>query len=243
MLLQDVLLYNIGSIYDYHNLKRKLDNGSLIITDIGIEVTWKDITDDHLKYLSGVRVICLNGPDTPECYPYKDGCNKITDRGLQYLKYTHSIDLSFCTGFTDDGLKHFKHVRELDLDHCCHITDRGLENLINALDKPKQLDRINLRGDFRITDNGLQYLKNVKEVWVESAFITDDSLRYFENAKKVVLISCDTITNDGIGRLKNITDICFVSCKNITVDCLEYLENVQSFDITRWQYYTKNYKN
>src|SRR5438874_9671760 len=53
---------------------------------------------------------------------------KITDKGLEYLKDVHTIDLSFCNQITDKGLEYLKGVHTINFD-CNQITDKGLEYL------------------------------------------------------------------------------------------------------------------
>src|SRR5438132_1324240 len=57
------------------------------------------------------------------------GCNKITDKGLEYLKGGHTIYLSGCNKITDNGLEYLKGGHIIDLSGCYQITDKGLEYL------------------------------------------------------------------------------------------------------------------
>src|SRR5438552_2356538 len=80
--------------------------------------------------------------------------NAITDKGLEYLKGVHTIDLTFCNKITDNGLEYLKGVHTIYLGGCKKITDKGLEYL-------KGVYTINLRYCNQITDKGLEYLKGV----------------------------------------------------------------------------------
>jgi hypothetical protein len=94
------------------------------------------ITNDDLKYLSGVHTIDL----------YE--CTSITDNGLKYLSGVHTIDLSRCYFITDTGLKYLSGVHTIDLYSCNLITDNGLKYLSDA-------HTINLYYCQLITDAGI----------------------------------------------------------------------------------------
>ena len=81
--------------------------------------------------------------------------NKITDKGLEYLKDVHIINLNWCYQITDKGLEYLKGVHTIDLTYCNKITDKGLEYL-------KGVHTINLTYCNKITDKGLEYLKGAK---------------------------------------------------------------------------------
>ena len=53
----------------------------------------------------------------------------ITDKGLQYFKGVHTINLSDCDQITDGGLEYLKGVHTINLNGCNKITDKGLEYL------------------------------------------------------------------------------------------------------------------
>ena len=78
----------------------------------------------------------------------------ITDKGLEYLKGVHNINL-ISTNITDDGLENFKGYapHTINLRNCQKITDKGLEYL-------KGVHTINLWKCQNITDKGLECLKD-----------------------------------------------------------------------------------
>src|SRR5438874_10325186 len=89
---------------------------------------------------------------------FRINCSKsITDKGLEYLKGVHTIDLYNCNQITDKGLEYLKGVHTIDLYNCNQITDKGLEYL-------KGVHTINLFGCNQITDKGLEYLKGVHTI-------------------------------------------------------------------------------
>ena len=74
---------------------------------------------------------------------------------LRFFKNIYSINLSD-TNITDKGLEYLKGVHIIDLSGCQMITDKGLEYL-------KGVHTINLEST-KITDKGLQYLKGVHTI-------------------------------------------------------------------------------
>ncbi len=52
-------------------------------------------------------------------------CNKITDKGLKYLKGVNKITLSACNKITDTGLKNIKEAHYVNLSYCKRITTYG----------------------------------------------------------------------------------------------------------------------
>ena len=57
--------------------------------------------------------------------------NQITNKGLEYLKGVHTINLDNCNQITDKGLEYLKGVHTIDLSYCNKITDKGLDYSMN----------------------------------------------------------------------------------------------------------------
>src|SRR5439155_216276 len=57
---------------------------------------------------------------------------KITDKGLEYLKGVHTININNCNKITDKGLEYLKGVHTIYIHNCNQITDKGLEYLKGA---------------------------------------------------------------------------------------------------------------
>jgi hypothetical protein len=86
-----------------------------------------------------------------------------------------------------------------------------------------------------ITDAGLAYLSNVKEIDLNMCEnITDAGLAHLENVEKIVLSDCENITDDGLVHLRNVEDINLSNCNNITNDGLAHLRNVKKIDLSNW---------
>src|SRR5580692_11289470 len=86
--------------------------------------------DFHVKFLnSNFDISFKNLPIHNELLYYFNrcnsidlsNCNKITDKGLEYLKGVHTIKLACCNKITDKGLKYLKGVRTIDLFNCIQI--------------------------------------------------------------------------------------------------------------------------
>ena len=60
-----------------------------------------------------------------------DGSN-ISDNDLKYVKYFHSVKLSYCSSITNNGLKYLQNVHNICLWCCNNITNDGLKILTNA---------------------------------------------------------------------------------------------------------------
>ena len=60
------------------------------------------------------------------------GCTKITDKGLEYLKGVHTINLGNVQNITDKGLEYLEGVHTICLNNT-NITDKGLEYLKGSI--------------------------------------------------------------------------------------------------------------
>jgi hypothetical protein len=61
-------------------------------------------------------------------------CDKITDKGLSYLKGIHTLNMDSCRKITDLGLSYISGVNTLDIEDCIGITSTGIASL-NGLQK------------------------------------------------------------------------------------------------------------
>ena len=138
----------------------------------------KNITDAGLEHLRGIHTLNL-----------RDNMN-ITDSGLQYLGGIHTLIIDNSWKITNDGLKYISGVHSLSIRHdACYppgfvhnINDDGLKYLgdnINILNICK----------FNITDEGLKYLGtlpnlNILNYW-HCKRTTENGKQYLKNIKHV----------------------------------------------------------
>lgn len=146
-----------------------------------IDLSYCEVTDDFLKHLVNVRKISL-------C-----GCKRITNNGLKYLNFVHTIDLSECVLISD--LSYLKDVYKINLSCCPLITDNSLKNLIGVT-------IIDLWGAKKVTDEGLKYLKGAQSVELAYCDITDKGLKYLKNVRRISVCCCEGITDEGLKHLK-----------------------------------------
>ncbi|RYG70007.1 hypothetical protein EON64_01315 [archaeon] len=181
------------------------------------------------------------------------GCNKLTDKALEYLademlcassKYAMAatfltLDLSFCTQFTVSGLKPL-------LAKCQVLNDLDLSGLVTTVDDQcvkmvccvcPTLQSLKIRQCLLLTDLAICYIAD--SLWLESLDISGCS-RITDSGIEVLAGACSGLQYLHMNKLKlvSITSLKYVeqSCKGLRLlqcrDCP--LVNFQDIDLSQW---------
>lgn len=126
----------------------------------------------------------------------------------------------------------FRDGKSLDISGIDNIENKDLECLLSF----PQLEVLSLNE--RITDEGLKYvenLKNLRALHLDNTRITNEGLRYIQNLDKLrVLYLSDTkITDNGLKYLENLTnlEILWLNNTGITNEGLKSLQKLPSLGV------------
>ena len=138
---------------------------------------------------------------------------------LTALRSLTSLDLTGCSEITRNGLTHFSlephRIKCLVLDDCARISNQFFSHIVHF----SRLEQLNLRGCFRISDDGIAALRVLKHLrhldislcataqaaklsqqW-ESPTITDAALHTLSRMTQLETLQlegCTTITDEGL---------------------------------------------
>lgn len=161
------------------------------------------ITDSGISSLTKLQCLSLNGNDF------------ITNKCLMNKKYLKILFLKSCF-INDLGLQYIPQIEQLKIPGKC-LTDFGMQFLTN-------IQILILSGECKITDEGLQYIKNIKNFNVR-ANISDKGLTYLPKLSKVGIYSYD-ITPKGFINQSHIIYLCLPG-NNFTDSDLIYFCNLR----------------
>lgn len=164
---------------------------------------WKCIISHYEPHSQFCNLHCpfFNKLHTLECRN-----SLITDSGLKYMPNIKKLILRCQAGYrnyniTNAGLKHIPNIEYLELlglNYSKYITDEGLQYIQNV-------KVLVLSSSKNITDNGLKYLPNIATLVLPSnRDITDEGLKYIPNIRVLILPANIEITDNGIKVLKNL---------------------------------------
>lgn len=134
-------------------------------------------------------------------------CNKISDEGLSKLpEKLQILNISACPKISNDGMKNLPpHLKSLDISRT-DLTDLALQHMSEIKSLTNSLQILNISGCSKITDAGLKYLnefKNLNQLRMESLSISDIGISYLPRKSLLHLniADCFEITAKGISFL------------------------------------------
>ncbi|MBA4118275.1 MAG: hypothetical protein C0514_05190 [Candidatus Puniceispirillum sp.] len=160
-------------------------------------------------------------------------CN-ITDEGVALLKHVKRLDVSWCDHITGATLFAIEAIKYINLSQCTRLASDSLLAL-------KGVKHINLMGCVTITDEDMKNLSDVEVIDVSWTRVTNKGVAYFQNPKEVSLSGC-AITDEGLGSLKNALTIHVSGCASVTDKGVLALEKVTSLNVYMCPGVTQNAK-
>jgi Leucine Rich repeat len=127
-----------------------------------------------------------------------DGCSLSNEQYLQSLTNLKKLTINFTISFPEDCLSNLSNLTCLDV-YCCNW----------------------------ITDTTLSYLDKLKSLTICSDNITNEGLKYLTNIKNLNITSCEQIDDDGLKYLSNVTILNIKYCPKITTLGISYLTNIE----------------
>jgi hypothetical protein len=198
------------------------------------------ITDDDLAYLQNLEK--LDSSDTIDAYlNFADVSEKhaklVAENVKKFARLEYINPVNIDDEFLSKICKYFPNLEVLNL-FGSRITNKGLKIIGENFKKLKDL---NLSSAKKITDDGIFYLSQLKELKnlnlseIFGKNITDTSLEYLKNLnlKKIILENCYT-TNNSLKYLEGYKDLEELNLKNnykVTDDGLFYLRNLKNLEI------------
>lgn len=117
--------------------------------------------------------------------------------------------------------KIFPNIKIVYFPYNTSITDRGLQYL-------KGIQILCLNSNKNITDGGLKYLKGTQSINLDSNInITDGGLKYIKGTQSINLFENRKITDHGLQYLKGIQSLDLTKNENITDQGLHHLKGIQ----------------
>lgn len=192
------------------------------------------VKDEHLKYLSNVKINRLIITIIHN--------NDITNNGLIYLSTGNikGIEMNI-SKITDSGLKYFVNFESVILLDGYHITNFGLRYLSNA----KAVTLINFPN---ITHHGIKYLSLVQKLSINNIELFDlittggrnveidlrhgcnlkrNDLKYFSCVNTVILPRDTTLTSQLMRSLSQTQNIHLIHCNGKIYSIFQYLTQTQ----------------
>lgn len=213
----------------FFNVKKNMDAGFAKIRTIqSIELNECNITSQGIYYLQNVKNLYLENITTMDDESYKHLWNmprlelrnmEITSKGFRYLKHLQYLSLDSCSSITDKdlsylvdipslkfirmhisvGLCYLNKVKKMRLYDCPFILGVHFKNLRNI-----ERIEVDMCESFH-SDDGLYFLRNVKEIYLSSMNITDQGIFYLRNVPTVFIDRLDALnvlSYDGVENLK-----------------------------------------
>jgi Leucine-rich repeat (LRR) protein len=147
----------------------------------------------------------------------------------KYLKFVITCKVKF--KLRDKHLQYFIGVHSLYIfnHYSEHITDEGLKYL-------KGIKNLILSNNQNITDKGLKYLKGIKSLnLLYNKHITDEGLKYLKGIKNLILSNNQNITDKGLKHLIGIESLNLSRNENITDEGLKYLRGIRKLILLKNQ--------
>ena len=229
------------------------------ITDVGVQILHNCsvlrlagcelITDDSVRLFGNCHILDISRCPLVTNASVKmlvncrelnlSGCPLITDQSVIHLAqigHCYKMDLSDCPQITDECVKYLAPCcRELSLRRCKKITDLSAKYIATAgLCEVLHLD------ECKITDQGLIYLKIIRELSLQKCTdITDKGVRALR-CEKLILNGCSQLTDSALEFMGNCHTLEIKHCDKITDKGLEYLTECRILYINRCTLITDN---
>lgn len=155
-------------------------------------------------------------------FPTRDESLKIYD-----MSYVSKLKVDFETVnesfFNNEKfLNILKDVKEINL-FLIPITDSSLEYLLKT---SCQIEKLSLSSCHKVTNQGMEFCKKLKELDLSGTNITDEGLKFLSNLEKLDLSMCK-ITDQGLSHLKETKSLNLTSCNQITDKGIQHLEKIE----------------
>jgi hypothetical protein len=192
--LTNVHTLNLGSFSKITNEELKY----LTTVHILYLGNYSKITNEGLKYLTNVHTL------------YLGNSSKITNEGLKYLKKINILHLGSNSEITNEGLKYLTNVHTLYLGWRSQITNAGLKYLTNVqLEMPgisnSRVLGVKASKTIHTTEGLIGASRGGLNTLDLSHYskITDEGLQYLTNVRTLYLGCCTLITNKGLKQLEH----------------------------------------